>query len=713
MKPFGPLLLSVILLSSVGCRRYGVTTTTHEFPEERVAMAPAATAVEWIDRMEKNHSRWRVDLDELYAELPPQAEWATLTKRLRSDDVNVEGTLHPKLHFFADALSNDPAAVQSSFRAMLLAKKAEISPYDLERLPGYLAAFSKDQEEAKKWLTEHFPKSQEPKEPYKYETSEASKLLARNKIDEALVLLWKEATESKYAHERIRILGQLLEIGRLTERKDLYDKAFGKLAEITFATKPEDAWGTYSYQSYIAELIRLKDWGTLLKLGQRFENSRNGAIGFLAIKLAAIHQQDGAQAFMNELADAPKLGIGDETAYLKLLTEEIPGLPSIGELAVRALHAAGNKDHARITLFYLLAIKEGNDPLFRLSVELFPEESPAYFQQLQVYNPYEERPLIWLADLALKNGDTEGAQKLIDEAIALDPSDGEQGKDTRMQAYDVLSRILRAKGDSEKADFFNNVMLAIRRGEAADDFLNAGLIDEAIRRYQEALGSFQDAYCLQSRLAKTLMKAGKFEEAKPHFEKAFELMPVSFGPVESHCFGCERIFEDPRVQAIAQAAFRRSIADKPGNPRTHYLLGLLLEETGSIPEAIISYKKAIELDPGYYNCALRLHTLLAKDPARQAEANQVMELLRKISPYPLIANHFRARTDLAQTWIDAQNPPPNPLKLPPLPLPFSPSNKPAKDDRYSSHSGPIQAVDGWTADELLRDNEFLRWLDLL
>jgi tetratricopeptide (TPR) repeat protein len=277
----------------------------------------------------------------------------------------------------------------------------------------------------------------------------------------------------------------------------------------------------------------------------------------------------------------------------------------------------------------------------------------------------------------------------------------------------VLSRILRAKGDDAKADFFASVMLAIRRGEAADDFLHAGMTREAVRRYEEALGSFQDAYCLQSRLAMTLMRAGKFEEAKPHFEKAFELMPVSFGPVESHCFGCEQIFADPRVQAIARAAFSRVIADKPENPRTHYLLGMLLEETGNRKDAITSYKKAIELDPTYYNCAKRVYALLSREPARQAEANEVLALLRKISPYPTLAEHFRLRTDLVQAWQEAQNPPPSPLKLDALPLPFQPDSKAKSKVHYYYRPTSSMATDGWTTDELLRGNEFLKWLSRL
>ena len=64
----------------------------------------------------------------------------------------------------------------------------------------------------------------------------------------------------------------------------------------------------------------------------------------------------------------------------------------------------------------------------------------------------------------------------------------------------MLAEIRAARGDQEQAEFFRNVVQAIRRSEQADRIYAAGLLSEGIEKYQEALTFFADAYCIQSRL---------------------------------------------------------------------------------------------------------------------------------------------------------------------------------------------------------------------
>ena len=72
--------------------------------------------------------------------------------------------------------------------------------------------------------------------------------------------------------------------------------------------------------------------------------------------------------------------------------------------------------------------------------------------------------------------------------------------------------------------------------------------------WRKALEQFADAYCIQSRLAIRLMEAGRREEAFEHYRRAYELMPSSFGRVESHCFGCESVFQGAAQQTLAALA---------------------------------------------------------------------------------------------------------------------------------------------------------------
>jgi len=85
---------------------------------------------------------------------------------------------------------------------------------------------------------------------------------------------------------------------------------------------------------------------------------------------------------------------------------------------------------------------------------------------------------------------------------------------------------------------------------------------KALALYEEALGIFADAYCIQSRLALRYESLGDSENALKYYQRAFELMPDSFGRIESHCFGCEGAFGSPVAQGVAERVFT-ALAEKP------------------------------------------------------------------------------------------------------------------------------------------------------
>lgn len=700
-------LAAVAVATSLSsCKRTRSAFFTGEegsYMAEQQTLPPATDSAEWLKRFGPEKS-----LHHAFSELPPQAEWPPVLQRLRQPGDELRTV---KERLFGEILAEDDAAAAKTVRELLLKKKKELAGYNRENALKYLHGFSTDTAGTLKWVESSLPKA-DPESAYSSgnHNDEVSKLLAETRVDEAIAALRVRIDAAADASDKLRELDRLVVVARLMDRHPLYEDTVAEMKRLTLRTAPDGIYGTYHLSVLLDELVRLKDWAAVREIGIRFRQGHTAA-EFHPICLTATYQLEGAAAFLAELRRSPEWKIADSNAYLDMLeVDPFQNSFRIGEMVVRSLVAAGEKENARVTLEYLVALDMGNDAWYRLAIEHFPEQAAAMFEAVQVRNRYQERPLIWLAEIALGKKDLAKAQELIDRAIALDPSDGEQGELTRMQAYDVLSRILREKGDAEKAAFFSEVMKAIRQGEEADDYLYAGLTQEAIRRYQEALGHFQDAYCLQSRLAKTLLEAGKDEEAMKHFEKAFELMPVSFGPVESHCFGCEKIFENDRVKEIAVKTFNRIIAATPENPRTFYLLGLVLEEMNQPVEAATAMKKALELDPKYYNCANRLVTLLGKDPATAKEARVVLRQVVGMAPHEALQRIYQSRTDLKQTWLDAQTPPPSPPKLAPLPLPFK-AGMPADSDSYYFNEDKLKSLDGWTTQELLEENDFLDWLD--
>ena len=91
----------------------------------------------------------------------------------------------------------------------------------------------------------------------------------------------------------------------------------------------------------------------------------------------------------------------------------------------------------------------------------------------------------------------------------------------RMRAYRRFSpQIRKARGDEKEAELFQGAVDAIRLSENADRYYEAGLLTQAIDKYEASLLKFDGAYCIQSRLALRLTEAGKHEEAAEHYRRA-------------------------------------------------------------------------------------------------------------------------------------------------------------------------------------------------
>src|SRR5262249_33494037 len=221
------------------------------------------------------------------------------------------------------------------------------------------------------------------------------------------------------------------------------------------------------------------------------------------------------------------------------------------------------------------------------------EEARPFLEQLAARDRFEERPLIWKAELLRRAGKLEEAEQAARAAIAIDPSDGEQRHGRRLRVYSILADIREARGDTAQAASYPEIVRSLRAAEEADRVVEAGagLIQRGVKQYEEALGHFADAYCIQSRLALRLAEEGRFQEAEAHFRRAYELMPESFGRMETHCFGCEGIFEGRRAQALAEEVFRGLLAKSPEKPQLHYLLGYLREQEERYAEALVEVRR--------------------------------------------------------------------------------------------------------------------------
>lgn len=320
-----------------------------------------------------------------------------------------------------------------------------------------------------------------------------------------------------------------------------------------------------------------------------------------------VAKQDYAAA--QAVLDEEKLWLAGDVAELISESDTSPQARPFGWLVAKTLHEQGESDQAADVLEALLRKQNGYDPAYALYLEIKGDAAIEYFDKLYAIDQFQERPLIWKAQHLVNRDKIEAAEAIATQAIAIDPSDGEQPKNDRMRVYDVMRQIRSAQGNTKEAVFFADVLKAIRASENADDYYSLGLHTLAIEHYLKSLEFFQDAYCIQSRVAVRLYDEGRVDEAVVHYKKAYELMPSSFGRVESHCFGCESVFKGDKPQSIAEEVFSGLLVTQPDTPQVHYLMGYLRDYQEREVEALKHLRDAVGLDPDYLNAWKKIASL--------------------------------------------------------------------------------------------------------
>lgn len=716
---------------------------------ERQLLEPAESAGVWIARLEADlkHSGTSTRLfSHLYAELPPMADWPAVCdvlEKLADDKKLLEelngghfGRYHDsektakKLRLFAAMLREDGGDHEPALRDLI--GEHRMFEFHHGSYPAALMMVSKEREATVAWLKAKQPPSQGA-ETRVFRIEEKPKpawevALAENRVEDGIEMLNEAIAAKEDLHHHY---SSLIRIGLVLDRMPLVREASAKLSEHHLAQiRNGHEVHPGEWREVFEATCRQEDWasviGTFDQIFAAYEASGNqGEIAeyksddkLTAARLTALHLSGKPGEFDAAVSGLLRDAETDPKAFFTKLNETAAGQAPLGVHLLESSVIKGDTPTAIAFAKHILARFPRTDAFYEQLLKLDATQAAEFFTALHAYDPFEERPLIWLAEAARRKGDLTLAEATIRKAIALDPSDGDHGKDSRMFCYEVLARILEDGGRKDQADGFRKVVDSIRQGEAADDFLHAGLIGEATRRYGKALEQFGDAYCLQSRLAMTLARNGRFEESVGHFKKAFSLMPVSFGPRESHCLGCEGIFSDERVADIARPLLEAFEKENPGNARTPYLLGLMFEESDDHAQAVVAFRRALKLDPAYYNAATRLLKIYEKEPEYLAEAEGLREDIFRIAPYPEKSRYIPGSADLRAFWELTARFPPSPLKLPPLPFASVPTT-PAKQHierkggviYWSDPYDTTDAIDGWSPSELRRTNRFLHLLD--
>ncbi len=432
----------------------------------------------------------------------------------------------------------------------------------------------------------------------------------------------------------------LVEIGRLMNKPDLVEEGMGaarallprlgeresyqrtRLLEAMVEHLVARGRAPEAEALLLGELLQLRD----LEKGPHRHRTQQTLLGLAHFYARLDRHADVLRVFVA----SPDLGVADLSA-----------LPTHGVLKRRpsphldiadALAATGRPHEARAILRRMLDDAPGADAVYERLEKLGGSDHASWLESMARVHRFEERPLIWKARWQSSSGDLDGAERTIRAAIAIDPSDGEQGKGDRMRAYAVLGDILEKKGDAEQAAFMRGAVAAIRLSEQADDWWSAGLLTRAVRIYEESLLKFADAYCIQSRLALRYHELGDTAKAEEHYRRAFELMPDSFGRVESHCFGCEGAFEGEQAQNAADRVFTRLAVEQPDRAQVHYLLGYLRSSQSRYEEAAAGFRRAVARDPDYLNAWSKLLALAEATRLPAAEREEAALAILRLDP---------------------------------------------------------------------------------
>ncbi len=186
-------------------------------------------------------------------------------------------------------------------------------------------------------------------------------------------------------------------------------------------------------------------------------------------------------------------------------------------------------------------------------------------------------------------------------------------------------------GNFQAAVEIYNLILAKVPGSAAVH-VNRGVALQAMKRYEDALASFDKAIAIKPDHAEAhnnrgavLQKMNRFEEALASYDKAIALKPDYANPHQNR----GSILKNLNRNDDALASFDRAIALKPDHAEAHNNRGLVLMNTGDMPEAEKMFLKALALKRDFPAPWFNLVSIRKYQSMDNADAKSIQALLGK------------------------------------------------------------------------------------
>jgi tetratricopeptide (TPR) repeat protein len=124
----------------------------------------------------------------------------------------------------------------------------------------------------------------------------------------------------------------------------------------------------------------------------------------------------------------------------------------------------------------------------------------------------------------------------------------------------------------------------------------AGEFDAAAAAFGEALKAQPEDQMLNYRLAQSLERAAKYEQAEAVYLRLAGLSPKDAMNYNRAVF---QMYDKANVTAKAVEAGKKVIQLNPADEQSHYNLGIVYQKAQRLTEAIDSFKKAAEIKPAW------------------------------------------------------------------------------------------------------------------
>ncbi|HEY2860500.1 MAG TPA: tetratricopeptide repeat protein [Terracidiphilus sp.] len=288
------------------------------------------------------------------------------------------------------------------------------------------------------------------------------------------------------------------------------------------------------------------------------------------------------------------------------------------KMARAILEKRPNDEEIRIELLRLLVLTDHLDDAKVLGPEVLAT------------SPHDPEVVFLNGLIRHSLGDNEGARKLLEEAISLQPDFGNSRYELG-NVLVVLKQWKEAKEQLEKAISLgvNAPEAHFALGRALHALGENERADQEIKKYGEIKQEGEARLEAVEAIAQgdQELEAGKFAEAETHYREAITSQPRN----ANYRFKLSVVFQRAGDTAKEKQSLMEAIQIDPKLPGAQNALGYLLSRNGDAPGSVEHFKAAVDAAPGWTEAWINLAAELAVT-SRFAEARKAVARALELDP---------------------------------------------------------------------------------